>query len=75
MSFFCVGAADGGVVEEQRGREDCGWRVAEVVGDPEILARGFDAGAKSALVDVVEHRAAHQFALAVEADAIEQART
>ena len=42
--------------------------------DPEIFAGGFDAGAKSALIKVGEAGAADQFAFAVGADAIEQAR-
>ncbi len=69
-----VGAADGRIAEKQRRSQDRRGRVTEKVGDPEIFARCFNTGAKSALVNVVKDCAAHQLALAVGADAIEQAR-
>src|SRR5208282_3766581 len=48
--------------------------IAEEVGDPEIFPCSFDTASKSALIDVVKDRSTHELALAVGADAIEQAR-
>ena len=56
LVVLLVGAADGDVVEQQRGREDGLRHIAKVVGDPQVFARGFDAGAQRALVEVVERR-------------------
>ena len=69
-----VGAADGGVVKEQRRSEDGGRWICEIVRHPEIAARSLNAGAKSAFVNVGKHCAAHQLALAVGADAVEESR-
>jgi len=42
--------------------------------DKQVLAGSHHAGAQSSLVEVVEHCAADQFALSVEADTVEQPR-
>ncbi len=49
LVVLLVGAADGDVVEQQRGREDGLGDFAGVVGDPEIFAGRLDARAKGAL--------------------------
>ena len=63
-----VGAFDGHVVEQQRRGKDSYRNVAEEIGRVEVLAGGFNAGTKGALVKVVKFGAADQFTLAVGAE-------
>ena len=72
LLVLLVGALDGDVAQQQRGREYGVGHVAQVVGYPQVFAGGLDTGAQGALVEIVQSGAAHQFALAVEADAVEQ---
>src|SRR5208282_5264983 len=74
LVVFLIGAADGDVVEQDRGGEDGLGYFAGVVGDPEIFARGFYVGAKGAFVEVGEAGSANQLACAIGRNAIEQAR-
>ena len=55
------------------GREGVGGSLKEF-GDPEIAACGFNAGAKGALVDIVELGATDEPALAVGSELVEEAR-
>ena len=69
-----VGALHGDVVEKKCGGENGFGDFGGVVGYPEVFAGGDDPGTEGALIEIVENGSADEGALAIEVDAIEQAR-
>ena len=65
LVVLLVGTLHRHIVQQQRRRQHRLRHIAKVVGHKQILARGLHARAQRALIQIVQLRAAHQFALAI----------